>query len=371
MPTSAIYKAPTHKSPKKGFTLVELLVVIAIIGILIALLLPAVQSSRETARRLTCSNNMKQLGIALHSYHTAFKRFPSAAEWRSDPDIQNNAQLSETWVVQILPYLGEQNLYDNYDETKWMTDPVNRDFRGAELAFMKCPSDDFNRIKYSGQTGSSHTGNHGDNWARSNYAANGALGFQSDSIHCNDYGTGGSGCAAQGDSQGWNDSKIRGVMGVNSAATIKEISDGTSNTIMVLEIRAGVTTNDCRGVWAMAGGGPSACWAHGYIGDAGGPNAGAIASDDTAGCGEIQTAAGGAEGLRELGMGCYSGTSSSPNRQSSPRSMHVGGINCIFADGSVRWVNDYVEVSTSINYMSVWDKLNLSMDGTPIAANSY
>ncbi len=160
-------------------------------------------------------------------------------------------------------------------------------------------------------------------------------------------------------------------MGVNSAASIDEISDGTSNTIMVLEIRAGVTTNDCRGVWAMAGAGPSACWAHGYIGDAGGPNANAVASDDTAGCTEIQNAVGGPAALHELGMGCCRGVSSSPNRQSSPRSMHNGGIFCVFADGSVQWVNDYVEVSTSINYMSVWDRLNLSMDGVPIAANSY
>ena len=364
-----------------AFTLVELLVVIAIIGILVSLLLPAVQSAREAARRLQCSNNMKNLGLAAMNYHTAHQAFPPASVWRDDPsgspdagaiiDQQNNARFSETWVVLLMPYLEQQNLYDSYLPQFWMNAPENRDFRGVELAVMKCPSDSYNRTKYAGVAGSAHNSNHGDNWARGNYAANGALGFQSDNAHCSDYGVpAGSGCAAF-NGTGWNTKEIRGVMGANASSTIDEIRDGTSNTIMLLEIRAGVSGNDCRGVWAMSGAGPSACWAHGYIGDAGGPNAGAIASDDIAGCAEIQAAVGGDAELRALGMGCYGGTSSAPNRQASPRSMHVGGIFCTFADGSVHWITDYIEVSSTVTYASAWDKLNLSMDGEVLSAEEW
>ena len=360
------------KTSRGAFTLVELLVVIAIIGILVALLLPAVQQAREAARRLQCSNNIRNLGLACMNYHAAHEAFPPASVWKtgSDIDMQNNPNLSETWVVFLMPYIEQQNLYDSYVPDKWMTEPENRAFRGTQLAIMQCPSDAYSRHLYSGTPGSGHTSAHNDNWARGNYAANGALGFQSDSIHCGDYGTGGSGCAAF-NSQGWNDGKIRGVMGANASATIDDIKDGTSNTIMLLEIRAGVAQNDSRGVWAMAGAGPSSCWAHGYVGDAGGPNAGAIASDDIAGCSEIQTAVGGDQALRDLGMGCYGGTSSSPNRQASPRSMHVGGIFACFADGSVHWINDYVETSSTITVPSAWDKLNLSMDGEVLSAGSY
>jgi hypothetical protein len=273
--------------------------------------------------------------------------------------------------VLLLPFIEQQNLYDKYRPQFWMNAPENRDVRGVELAIMKCPADTYNRTKYAGKSGSSHTGNHGDNWARGNYAANGALGFQSDSIHCSDYGVPtGSGCAAF-NGTGWNTKQVRGAMGANASTTLDEMLDGTSNTIILLEIRAGVASNDCRGVWAMAGAGPSACWAHGYIGDAGGPNAGAVASDDIAGCAEIQDAVGGETNLRLLGMGCYSGTAGSPNRQASPRSMHMGGIFAVFGDGSVHWISDYVEISSSISYASVWDRLNLSKDGQIISAEAY
>ncbi len=98
-----------------GFTLVELLVVIAIIGILIALLLPAVQAAREAARRAQCSNNLKQIGLALHNYHDANKTFPFA--WMvylssSGVGPGTNAQV---WGTRILPYLEQQPLYDLYD----------------------------------------------------------------------------------------------------------------------------------------------------------------------------------------------------------------------------------------------------------------
>ena len=102
------------KRRKRGFTLVELLVVIAIIGILIALLLPAVQAAREAARRASCSNKMKQIGLALHNYHDTHKCFPPDAIW-----VGNSAarQRNFTWIALLLPYMEQAALHDQIDFT--------------------------------------------------------------------------------------------------------------------------------------------------------------------------------------------------------------------------------------------------------------
>lgn len=356
--------SPRHA---RGFTLVELLVVIAIIGILVSLLLPAVQAAREAARRVQCQNNMKQLGLAVLNYENAFKILPPASIWPagSAMETQNNSNIGPTWIVLILPQMEQQAVYNAFDFKKSLTDPVNERARSTVLASVLCPSDAYNSKLYSGKSGSSQSGNHGPNWGRGNYGANGALGFQSPTVHCNDYGTGGSGCAGGATSPGWADGRIRGVMGANSAATLAEVRDGTSSTIMLAEIRAGLTTYDVRGTWAFPGAGASAVWAHGYVGDCGGPNTSQMAGDDTSGCNEVADELGGAEEVQRRGMGCYTGTSSHPNRQAAARSMHTGGIFTCFVDGSVHWISDYVEVSTSISYASVWDRLNTSRDGLP------
>lgn len=106
---------------RRGFTLVELLVVIAIIGILVGLLLPAVQAAREAARRMSCSNNFKQIGIALHNYHAAFKRIPTSGigttstpspgnAWWQSSTLANNRRLSA--LVGILPFIEQQGIWD-------------------------------------------------------------------------------------------------------------------------------------------------------------------------------------------------------------------------------------------------------------------
>ncbi len=100
------------RATNQGFTLVELLVVIAIIGILVALLLPAVQAAREAGRRASCSNNLKQIGIALHNYHDTNKRFPSAC--RSHQTASNWAY-GHSWAVAILPFVEANTLFDKFD----------------------------------------------------------------------------------------------------------------------------------------------------------------------------------------------------------------------------------------------------------------
>ncbi|MEW4565483.1 DUF1559 domain-containing protein [Bremerella sp. JC770] len=108
---------------RKGFTLVELLVVIAIIGVLIALLLPAVQQAREAARRMSCTNNLKQLGLALHNYHDTFRSFPSGGITPvSGNPVQNCGAGSgdandsgAPWTVMLLPYIEQRALHDSFD----------------------------------------------------------------------------------------------------------------------------------------------------------------------------------------------------------------------------------------------------------------
>src|SRR3954471_23461251 len=97
---------------ERGFTLVELLVVIAIIGVLVALLLPAVPLAREAARRIQCSNQIKQLGLALHNFHDVNQMFPAAED--DLPTSPSNAVWKASWVPRIFPFIEQQALYSQY-----------------------------------------------------------------------------------------------------------------------------------------------------------------------------------------------------------------------------------------------------------------
>src|SRR5687767_8597039 len=108
------------RATPRGFTLVELLVVIAIIGILVALLLPAVQAAREAARRMSCSNNLKQLGLACHNYHDVYGQFPPNGLFFSNWGISTGSPF-----VKILPYMENQPMYDKFEEWPKLIGSIN------------------------------------------------------------------------------------------------------------------------------------------------------------------------------------------------------------------------------------------------------
>lgn len=136
------YCARSFQAGRRGFTLVELLVVIAIIGILIALLLPAIQAAREAARRSQCMNNMRQVGIAIHNHVTAKRTLPSGGEG-TDWTTNTTAFDTNSTFTQLLPYLEEQTLADLYDYKFPYNDasrPQNQQASKAEIEAYRCPS---------------------------------------------------------------------------------------------------------------------------------------------------------------------------------------------------------------------------------------
>ena len=132
------FRSPSVQA-RAGFTLIELLVVIAIIAVLIALLLPAVQQAREAARRTQCKNNLKQLGIAAHSFHDTFKHLPSS----NRPPITGGVRISG--ITRLLPYVDQAPLYNKYDQTKAWDHANNLPVTSTRLNFLVCPSN----AKYS------------------------------------------------------------------------------------------------------------------------------------------------------------------------------------------------------------------------------
>ena len=138
-------REPVQPSRRPGFTLIELLVVISIIAVLIALLLPAVQSAREAARRISCYNNLKQMGLGMHNYLSSNDCFPPGSLYADDalsqakgtPLFSNYAG----WAVSILPYMEQPQLYNAYNTQVHNWDASNTTVISTKLAAQICPSD--------------------------------------------------------------------------------------------------------------------------------------------------------------------------------------------------------------------------------------
>lgn len=192
---------------RRGFTLIELLVVIAIIAILIALLLPAVQQAREAARRSQCKNNLKQFGLALHNYESTMRRFPMASVVVRLPDgsLQTNYMGPH---MRILPYVDQATLYNDADSSSTYGELGNKDAVGRRLPLFVCPSDPNDRQK--------------------DHAVYGRIAGTS-------YGF------CMGDWYVWqgpnNAPPTRSAFGVNLSRRMADFLDGSSHTLLVSEVK--------------------------------------------------------------------------------------------------------------------------------------
>ncbi len=161
-----------------AFTLVELLVVIAIIGILVSLLLPAVQAAREAARRCNCANNVTQLGLALHNHEFHLEHFPAGVTNPDGPirSVEEGSHVS--WMVRILPYMEQQALFRNFDEAAGAYGEVNRPVRESRISVLMCPSSPepyYNSGNEEGLAHSTYAGCHHDVEAPIDAGNNGLL----------------------------------------------------------------------------------------------------------------------------------------------------------------------------------------------------
>jgi len=352
---------------RRGFTLVELLVVIAIIGILVALLLPAIQAAREAARRMSCQSNMHNLAIAVMNYENAHKGFPEATKadpndgeaWNTirDGTPERNIERSFSWIVHVLSLIEEQGLADQFKKDKNQrfddndADLINADNpQAAQPASLLCSSDSARNRPYISTTANSY----GLTFGKTNY-----VGYVSP-IHVVCMRT------------------HPGAL-TNELTKLNWITDGTSKTLLLTEVRTREAQRDSRGVWAAAWTGGSLIAFDMHPGNAansavaGGcgdsphtrnmryvpwpytgidsltPNSQPTGNEDKIHEAPISESA--AARLENMPASTDNGTWTGV----APRSNHPGGVNATHCDGSVRWLENDIDPFLMARLVSIND----------------
>jgi prepilin-type N-terminal cleavage/methylation domain-containing protein/prepilin-type processing-associated H-X9-DG protein len=291
-----MFRLPT-RDVRRGFTLIELLVVIAIIAVLVGLLLPAVQSAREAARRAQCSNNLKQIGLAMHSYHSVHDTFPPAYI----TSVVNDNVLPEigpgwAWGAMLLNELEQRALYQGINFSLQITDTSSVTVRTTNLSVFLCPS----------------------NVGNGPLLATSATGVPlSTDLSVGQY-VASAGQLEPGDFPATNN----GVFYRNSRNGTRDITDGTSVTLMVGERSRNVADATWVGavpIWRLC---TNPRW---QVQECGPPSTMVLAHTGSASTGSIYV----------------------PNSKSSMVddywSLHPGGCNFLFCDGSVRFIKESVD----------------------------
>ena len=296
-------RSAVRPTVRRGFTLVELLVVIAIIGILVALLLPAVQAAREAARRVQCSNHMKQLGLAMLQYVENTGNYPPAKIKASG--IEHN------WMPCILPFIEQQNLHDTYQWDVSWNHTNNQQAINTPLPFAQCPSSigDYSRAI---DVGSGRTGAVGE------YSVTDTVKNKLIQV----------GIVPPTTTQSGYDGPLQQNLYLSPALT----RDGTSNTLLIVEI-SGRPQH-----WTAEGQGPDrtrySCSNHNVVG---GIVRGGAWADST---NKLPL-----DGISKDGAICPSACAFNCSNNNEAFSFHNGGMMVVFADGHVIFLNESIEIA--------------------------
>ncbi|MEO9591847.1 DUF1559 domain-containing protein [Rhodopirellula bahusiensis] len=323
---------PDYRSnPRKlrnAFTLVELLVVIAIIGVLVGLLLPAVQSAREAARRMSCSNNMKQLGLSMHNYHDAFRSFPYG---------HLNTGLSVThkrdsWYQNILPFIEQQAYAENYRnaatiysvyEAEWIH-RMPAELAGIAVPSFMCPSEPSGPARGGGGSDNGFQGSYGVSAGGGTLPQDLLGGITPDEINIIKTDPG-------------------GMFGETRTYKFRDCLDGTSNTLLASEtIIRGASGGSWGGMGGYWGGSP-----HGSFGFSSAEPPNTSVPDRVYSCKSTNFPKSPCENGNADGL---------TGRWNFARSNHTGGVLTAMCDGSVRFVTDSIE-------RQIWRDLGNRADG--------
>ena len=296
----------------RAFTLVELLVVITIIGILIALLLPAVQAAREAARKMQCGNNLKQIGLALHNYETAVRAFPAgyiSAFGTPGYPSSNDQGPGWGWAALMLPYIEQPGLHDQIQFDKDIADPANAVPRATILSGFLCPSD-------GGDKTFTVAGGNSVVVAHSNYVG----------VFGNPEITTDPGFLLPASSNPERSPAHQGMFYRNSGVRVADVTDGTSNTLFVGERSSGLAYATWTGSVTGASVPPRSNSPYGY----------------------------GPEGAPVLILGHTGDSRDNPPHTPNSSVVHVDdfwsyhpyGANFLMVDGSVHQIDDTIDPQT-------------------------